>query len=230
MYYTPLWKHFRDSTRIDGTSGTWDFRIVSALYLILRIAVVFAYSGNDDSFDHAYGWLTTAVVFVSTALFFSNVSPYKVDHSNIVDSLLLALLSIQGLICLFVKYLPDHRFSHIIGVTRLLTIGIPHAAPVLYILYTISKKIRILECLKRKWQCLMSIVCWNKPSLDDGNHGHNHGYRVDTDSLPDRLVNPDEYEPLVPAVNPEIVTSEQCNSCDHEFTHVHTSNSTYTRP
>jgi len=84
----------------DGTNGTRDFRIVSALYLIFRIGVLLAYSGNDDSFDHAYGWLIATMVFVSTALFFSNVRPYKVHHFNITDSLLLALLSTQTVICL----------------------------------------------------------------------------------------------------------------------------------
>ena len=42
------------------------------------------------------------------------------------------------------------------------------------------------------------MFCLKKTSLveansDDGGH--------DTDSLPDRLVNPNEYEPLIPAVN-----------------------------
>jgi len=30
----------------DGTNDTWDFRIVSALYLIFRIAVLLANSGD----------------------------------------------------------------------------------------------------------------------------------------------------------------------------------------
>jgi len=179
----------------DGTNGTRDFRIVSALYLIFRIGVLLAYSGNDDSFDHAYGWLIATMVFVSTALFFSNVRPYKVHHFNITDSLLLALLSTQTVICLFVKHLPDHRYSHAIGMTGLLIIGIPHAALVVYILYIVSKKVRILQHLKRKCLCLLTIVCCNKHSLAEGHVG------VDTDSLPDRLVNPDQYEPLIPAMN-----------------------------
>ena len=184
----------------DGTNGTRDFRIVSALYLVFRIAALLAYSGNPASFDVAYGWLIASVILTSASLFFANVRPYKVtvDHSNTVDSLLLALLSIQALICLFVKYLSTQRCSHVIGVTMSLTIAIPHAAFVLYILYIISKKISILQHLERKCKCLLSIVFWKKSMLTEANNGYGG---LDTDSLPDRLVNPDEYEPLIPAVN-----------------------------
>ena len=116
------------------------------------------------------------------------------DHSNTVDSLLLALLSIQALISLLVKYLRNPRYSYLIGSTGLITMGIPHAALVSYILYIISKKIRILQHLKRKYRCLLSTFHLSNHSLS--------GYSgLDTDSLPDRLVNPDEYEPLIPAVN-----------------------------
>jgi len=73
--------------------------------------------------------------------------------------------------------------------------GIPHAALVLYILYIISKNIRILQHLKRKCQYLLSIVCRNKHSLDEDNNGCN------ADSLPNRLVNPNEYDPLIPVVS-----------------------------
>ena len=42
---------------------------------------------------------------------------------------------------------------------------------------------------------MSSTVHWDKHSPNEANNG------LDTDSLPDRLVNPDEYEPLIPAVN-----------------------------
>ena len=120
------------------------------------------------------------------------------DHSNTVDSLLLALLSIQTLISLLVKYLRNPRYSYVVGLTGLIIMSIPHAALVLYILYIISKKTRILQYLKRKCRCLLSKARWNNHSLTEANNGYGG---LDTDSLPDRLVNPDEYEPLIPAVN-----------------------------
>ena len=96
---------------------------------------------------------------------------------------------------MFVTYLTNQRYSQVIAVTGIITMGIPHAALVLYILYIISKKIRNLQHLKRKCRCL---VCWTKYSLTETQNGYDE---LDTDSLPDRLVNPDEYEPLIPAVN-----------------------------
>ena len=59
----------------DGTNGTRDFRIVSAVYFIFRLSVLLAYSGNHESFDHAYGWFTAAVILTSTSLFFAIVRP-----------------------------------------------------------------------------------------------------------------------------------------------------------
>ena len=179
----------------DGTNGTRDFRIVSALYFIFRLSVLLAYSGNHESFDHAYGWLATAVVGISTSLFFAILRPYKVNCSNTIDSILLAVLTVQVLMSMFVIYLPNQRYSQVIGVTGIIIMGIPHAALVLYILYIISKKIRILQHLKRKCRCLF---CRNNRSLSEANNGYGG---LDTDSLPDRLENPDEYEPLIPAVN-----------------------------
>jgi len=69
--------------------------MVSALYLIFRIVALLQYFGNQISYDTLV-WLTTAVVLISTSLFFSNVRPYKRGHSNTFDSLLLALLNIQA--------------------------------------------------------------------------------------------------------------------------------------
>ena len=194
----------------DGTNGTQDLRMVSALYFIIRLGVLIAYSLNRErSYDHAYCWLAAAVVLTSTSLFFAIVRPYKVNRWNAMDSLLLALLTVLVLMSMFVKYLPNQKYSEVIGVTALLLIGIPHISLVLYILYIISKKIRVLEHLKGKCQCLLSRVCWNRyPLARDNNNGCGH----DTDSLPDRLVNPDEYEPLIPTVNQQGTETLQSES------------------
>ena len=87
----------------DGTNGTRDFRMVSALYLVFRIAVLFGFSSNHDmSFNHAYIWLATAVAFVCTSLFFAIVRPYKVNSRNTTDTLLLAMLNVQILMIIHV--------------------------------------------------------------------------------------------------------------------------------
>jgi len=42
------------------------------------------------------------------------------------------------------------------------------------------------------------MACWKKHSLAEVSNGYGG---QDADSLPDRLVNPKEYEPLIPAVS-----------------------------
>jgi len=42
------------------------------------------------------------------------------------------------------------------------------------------------------------MACWKKHSLAEVSNGYGG---QDTDSLPDRLVNPEEYEPVIPAVS-----------------------------
>ena len=106
MHCTLSWKHFRDTIRME-TNGTRDFRIVSAVYFIFRLSVLLAYSGNRESFDHAYDWFTAAVILTSTSLFFAIARPYKVNRSNTIDSVLLALLSLQALMSMFVTYLTN---------------------------------------------------------------------------------------------------------------------------
>ena len=191
----------------DGTNSTRDFRMVSALYLIFRIGVLLAYLSTQRNIDdHAFGWLTTAVVLVSTSLFFAIVRPYKVNYFNAIDSIILAMLALQSLIGQFILYLPNQRYSHIIGRLGLLILGIPHATLVLYTLYIILKKISSLQYLKQKCQCLLSMDCWKKHSLTEASSGCGG---LDTDSLPDRLVNPDEYEPLIPAANQQAAVNFQ---------------------
>jgi len=78
-------------------------------------------------------------------------------------------------------------------VCGLLTAVLPHAALGLYILYIVVKKIKIAHCVKKKFQCLLTVLCWNEHMLAETDNG--------VGSLPDRLVNPNEYERLIPAVN-----------------------------
>jgi len=120
-----------------------------------------------------------------------------VNYLNTIDSLLLTLLGIKTLLGLFVIYLPNQKYSHAIGMTALLIMGIPHATLMLYILYFILKKLRILHCLNRRCRCLLGILCWNQHSLTEGNSQR----ELNTDSLPDWVVNPEEYEQLIPAMN-----------------------------
>jgi len=129
----------------DGTNGTQGFRIVSALYLVFRIGALLAHLSNHDRGNHAYYWLAAAIVLASTSLFFAILKPYKVNYMNAIDSLLLYLPSIKLLLVLYLLYLPNQKYSHAIGMSALLIMGVPHAVLMLYSLYIILKKMRVLR-------------------------------------------------------------------------------------
>jgi len=85
----------------DGTNGTRDFRIVSSLYLIIRISVLLFYLGDHDRGNHAYGWLAAALILVCTSLFFASLRPYKVNCKPLRPSAQI-LLSVRGYLMMMV--------------------------------------------------------------------------------------------------------------------------------
>jgi len=121
----------------DGTNGSKDFRTLSALYLLFRIAALLIYSGDHRYGAHAYAWLATAVVFVSTSFSFAIIKPYKVNYFNAIDSIILAMLGLLSIVCQFVLYLPNQAYTHVIAVCGLLTAVLPHATLGLCILYIV---------------------------------------------------------------------------------------------
>ena len=55
-------------------------------------------------------------VYISTSPFFAIVRPYKVNYFNVIDNIIiLAMIALQSLICLFVLYLPNQKYSYAIG-------------------------------------------------------------------------------------------------------------------
>ena len=90
----------------------------------------------------------------------------------------------------------------ILGTTLLLLV--PHMILIFYICHKLAKKIGITQCLKRMYKTL-------KRSVQATRHSSEVEKDVDTESdtgsLPDRLINPGEYEPLLPTTE-EHTTAE----------------------
>ena len=80
----------------DGTNGTYDFRALSALYMVLRISfagefilvLMFQYRTRYDSFE----WTLPSLVHFALGSFFFAAKPYKKAWMNIVDGLMLILM------------------------------------------------------------------------------------------------------------------------------------------
>ena len=79
----------------------------------------------------------------------------------------------------------------ILGTTVLLFI--PHMILIFYICHKLAKKIGIPQCLKRKHKTLNRCVQTTRPTSEA-----EADVEADTDSLPDRLINPGVYEQVLP--------------------------------
>ena len=169
----------------DKTNGTHDFRMVSATFLILRILILAFFIDR-----HYYKRNSSAqcVLLAVASCFYAVVKPYKLNFMNNVDIVILFLLAVFSVAT---SYSVSHHFTYVLLISVLL-LGIPHMVLILYVCYRLTKKAGITQCLKRKYKTLRGcILAITHTSADVEAES-------DTSSLPDRLINPGEYEPLLP--------------------------------
>ena len=176
----------------DGTNGTRDFRVVSALLLILRILII-AVSLLSHYYPTSGSPALQCVLFASASCFYAVVRPYKSNFSNNIDILVLVLLEMMSFSIIFVAL--HHENATFTVLVALLLLGVPHMSLMFYSFYGLAKKAGITQCLKRKYQrCMLSTRCLNQDEADMEAES-------DTGSLPDRLMNPGEYEPMRPTTD-----------------------------
>ena len=99
----------------------------------------------------------------------------------------------MSLVFLTATYHPATRTFTLCIVIALLLIGIPHLVLIFYIFYKFAKKAGITQFLKGKYQTLKtySTRCMRQAETDVEAES-------DISSLPDRLINPEDYEPVLP--------------------------------
>ena len=164
------------------TDGTNDYRYFAAFYFILRIIIllliVFSYSSE-------IGWPLSVAFLIVGSLLFALLRPYKKNWLNILDSVLLASL---GLAALWVLYNLETQGRWI--QLEVFIAALPLMYFVMYVAYKLlswlgiqkcqQKSRRICQFLQQKWQ------------------GHNIRQQelCDEEQLPDRMVNPCEYQQL----------------------------------
>ena len=113
---------------------------------------------------------------------------------NNVALFILALLEIFSVELLLATYHPATTiFTFVILLTTLL-LGVPHTVLVFYICYVLAKKVGITQCLIKKYRtlkdCLLPIKHTREAEADVEAES-------DTGSLPDCLINPADYEPVL---------------------------------
>ena len=171
----------------DGTNGTPDFRMVSALFLILRVLTLASFMNHNyySSFDQT-------IVLVSVTCFYAIARPYKLNSMTNADIVVLFLLELFSL----ATNNPSKTFFiyfRTMSVSALL-LSVPHMALIFYIFYMLAKKVGITQYLQIKYETLTTCVQM-KSHTDEAEADVKT--TLDTGSLPDRLVNPGEYGPLL---------------------------------
>ena len=166
----------------NGTSGTWDYRYFAGLYLLLRIVALLVLI-----FPATYQWLILVSLPVIVSLLFAYFRPYKNNYFNIIDGLAFVLLALT--IYLIMYGVKDDPFPmHILYVIGLI--------PLLYFISCILYKI-----LSRV--SLFNTCCSRIMKVLQGRNENEHIERGDNieEDLPDRIVNPHMYQPLLAAAS-----------------------------
>ena len=171
----------------DGTNGTRDFRMVSASFLILRILILALFLNHHRLLSHTL--ILQGIFIAGVSCIHAITRPYKLNFMNNVDIVILFLLEILILITTTPGSI---SLSYFILVTTLLLL-IPHMVLIFCICHTLAKKIGITQYLKRRYKTLKRCVQATRPTREAEADVETES---DTSSLPDRLINPGEYEPL----------------------------------
>ena len=174
----------------DGTNGTWDFRMVSALFLILRIVILATF------LNHRLGFAARELqcaLMVCAACFYAVVRPYRQNYLNNVDFLILAFLEVLTFELLSATYHTLKRTFVYYSLATVLLLGAPHMILILHICYVLVKNTGVTQCLKGKCKTLKRCLLATRHVTRETNVEA----QSDTGSLPDRLINPEEYKPLL---------------------------------
>ena len=168
----------------NGTNGTWDYRYFAGLNLFFRIVLLLAFI-----LPTPFMWTILLPFPVVVSLLFAHFRPYKNDYFNIIDSIEFAIFALSNFLIMYeihTKYIP-------IQLLHLLLL-IPFLYFVSFILYKIFSQVALFRSCCRKIEEQFQARKENQ---------HLHIQRSDNidEDLPDRIVNPDMYQPLLPATN-----------------------------
>ena len=119
--------------------------------------------------------------------------PYRLNYRNTVDILALVLLTILSLIFPTTLYRPATVNITWCILVLTLVLGVPHMALICFLCYKLATVTGITHCVKRKYTDLKHRFKAIRRTFPDREAEFNN------DSLPDRMINPEVYEPILPA-------------------------------
>ena len=172
----------------DGTNGTCDLRMFSALFFSLRLLALVSYLHHHYRTQFPL-LLTQVVVGVIVSCIITTTRPYKENYRNIVDSLMLTMMVLLILVFNTILYFRCPNMNKII--IAMLLVGLPHAVLLFYICYKLAEKAGLIFYLKTKYHVLKQLIATVRHAL----HQVDIEEGPDNDPFPDRLLNPEEYGP-----------------------------------
>ena len=187
----------------NGTAGTPDYRCFAGLYFLLRILF-----NASDMLDVFHFWLIKILAAGIAALLFSLMRPYKDNRFNILDSLAFALLSFYEFWALYNVFVSRVPYAVIYIMPSMVFIYIS-----LYSAYRVLSWAGVLRRCSCKWaHKLLS------PAKENSSAQRSHENDSVDSEAPDRINNPELYEPLLPATcgmqsgGEDIDTYPQCGN------------------
>ena len=168
----------------NGTNGTWDCRYFAGLYLLFRIVLLVAFI-----FSLTYQWLIQIPFSVIVSLMFTGFRPYKKNYFNIIDGLAFVLLALTFFLIMYATTANPFplQILYVVGL-------IPFLYFISFILYKLLPRVALFRtCCSKIGKVLQA--------RNENKHLHIHRDDNIDEDLPDRIVNPDMYEPLLPAIN-----------------------------
>ena len=164
------------------TDGTNDYRCFAAFYFIARIVifVIFVACVEVNSLE----LVMSTVVFIIGSLLFALLRPYKKNWLNVLDSLILASL---GLASLWMIYSTMSQWIQLAGLIATL--------PLIYFLTYVAFRLLLWFRILQKCQQTSRNFCWYIQQRWKSNCFRQQEL-CDEGQIPDRMVNPCEYQPL----------------------------------
>ena len=163
----------------DGSDGSMDFRCFAGLYLLLRIFILcFYYIPSQHSEVILYLETATCLVFGGILMIFR---PFKRTITNFANFLIISLLGLMSALCLI-----GQQKGVLVNLVSL--VHIPMIVVFCYFIYWIREKV---ISVYRYYKNSFSSNLIHDETTEEDNDDEN--LIVDNDNLPDRLVNPGDY-------------------------------------
>ena len=157
----------------NGTNGTHDYRYFAGLYFVIRIAILVGFIATT-----VYMWLMIVLFPAVISLLFALFRPYKKSCFNYIDSLGFASLALTTFL---IMYAIQTRHTLILTVLYVMA-SIPFLYFISLLFYKILSQVALIRTCCRKI-------------------GETLRARNTDEELPDRIVNPHMYQPLLAVVN-----------------------------